>query len=98
MAIADSLADKVARDVENPGFALRTREDYAVFAEMRRAVDVAPLSGRNWSTFLQIFRFLTASDSAVALANAAARRWPDCPVSSLAVQQAADLATQLKGP
>jgi len=83
-ARAESLLTNISDEVANPG----SRGIRSMYARVRRAVEVAPLSHTRWKRILQVTRSLSRPDTAVALATLALRRWPRCAIGDSAVSQA----------
>jgi len=83
-ARAESLLTSIGDEVENPG----SRGNRSMYARVRRAVEVAPLSHTRWKRIFQVTRSLSRPDTALALATLALRRWPRCPIGDTAVTQA----------
>ena len=89
-ALADRLIDRAGEQFEGGD----AREMSAVWAKVRRAVEVAPLNRDRLSKILQLSRFLNRPDSAIALANVARQRWPGCVMSDSALIRARALPPQ----
>ncbi len=81
---AESLLTNIGAEVENPG----SRGNRSMYARVRRAVEVAPLSHTRWKRIFQVTRSLSRPDTALALATLALRRWPRCAIGDTAVTQA----------
>ncbi len=79
-ARADSLLDAL----EDPA----SRENSSIYAAMRRAIELAPLNHTRWTEVLQLARFMSRSDTVLALAILAQQRWPRCAIGDTAVAQA----------
>src|SRR6266478_9175192 len=74
VALADKLFDRAGQQFEG----LDPKERSPAWANVRRAVELAPLNHDRLGEILQVARFLNRPDSAIAFANLAARRWPGC--------------------
>jgi len=60
----------------------------AIWAKVRRAVEVAPLNHDRLAIILQLAHFLNRPDSAVVWANLARQHWPGCVMSDSALVKA----------
>ena len=70
----------------------------AIFTDVRRAVQTAPLSHERWAKMLAWARFLSAADSAITWATLALQHWPRCARSDTALAQAQALAARMRRP
>jgi len=85
---ADSLVTRAADLLEGH---IVTRE---IYADMRRAVELSPLTTARWRFLRQMADFLARPDTAVSLAKLAKERWPRCALSDSAVVDAAALVAK----
>ena len=96
-ADSDSVAraDKLLEQVGNACDAGAVcANDRAAWAQVRRAVEMAPLDHHRLVWILQFAQWENRPDSAVAFANLARQRWPDCALSDSALVQAKGLPPQ----
>jgi len=87
---ADSLATKAADLLEGHVPGMRG----LIYTDMRRAVELSPLSPSRWRILRQMADFLGRPDTAVSLARLAKERWPRCAFSDTAVVDAAALVAK----
>ena len=74
-ALADRLLEQAGEQFEGG------ERINAIWAKVRRSVDIAPLNHDRLAIIIQLARFLNRPDSAVAWANLARQRWPGCGVA-----------------
>jgi len=83
VARADKLLEQVGNECD------AGCPDYpAAWARVRKAVELAPLNHDRLAWILQFAHFVNRPDSAVALANLARQRWPNCATSDSALVKA----------
>jgi len=83
VARADRLLEQVGNECD-----AGCPDYHAAWARVRKAVELAPLNHDRLAWILQFAHFLDRPDSAIALANLARERWPDCATSDSALVRA----------
>ena len=81
-ALADTLLGRAGEQFEDG------ERTSPMWAQVRRAVELAPLNHERLAFVLMLSRFANRPDSAIAFANLAHQRWPGCVMSDSAVIQA----------
>jgi hypothetical protein len=87
VAQADTLLEAAGELFEDPG----TRASKEIFKNMRKAVELAPLTKHRWAIIRQLAAVSGRLDTTVTLAKLAKDRWPLCAMSDSALADATAL-------